>query len=134
MEAQKAGVWGIGYNTDMSIDAPAAVVTSVLWHWSAYYTVLVQSVIDGTFTTAPWFGSLKDGVVGIAPLNKNIAIDEKTAHIIEEEQQRIESGVFDVFSGVLITNKGKSVGREGESLPDDEIRNGINWYYRTVVE
>jgi basic membrane protein A and related proteins len=134
IEAEKAKVWGIGYNTDMSADAPAAVLTSVLWHWGSYYTFLVQSVIDGSFTTAPWFGSLKDGVVNIAPLNKNISLNEQTSRILEEERRRIEAGTFDVFSGVLETNKGKSIGREGESLPDDEIRNGINWYYRTVVE
>jgi basic membrane protein A len=134
IEAEKAKVWGIGYNTDMSANAPAAVLTSVLWHWGSYYTFLVQSVIDGSFTTAPWFGSLKDNVVNIAPLNKNISLNEQTAGILEEERRRIESGTFDVFSGVMKTNKGKNIGREGESLPDDEIRNGINWYYRTVVE
>jgi len=134
IEAEKAGVWGIGYNTDMSADAPAAVLTSVLWHWGSYYMFLVKSVIDGSFTTAPWFGSLKDDVVNIAPLNKNILLNEETTRIIEEERQRIESGAFDVFSGVMETNKGESIGREGEKLPDDEIRNGINWYYRTVVE
>jgi len=134
IEAEKAGVWGIGYNTDMSIDAPAAVLTSVLWRWGAYYTVLVQSVMDGSFTTAPWYGSLKDGVVDLAPLNKNILLNEETTRILEKERRRIESGAFDVFSGVMETNNGKSVGREGENLPDDEIRNGINWYYRTIVE
>jgi len=134
IEAEKAGVWGIGYNTDMSADAPDAVLTSVLWHWGSYYTFLVQSVIDGSFTTAPWFGSLKDGVVNIAPLSKNVFLKEQTAHIINEERLRIESGAFDVFSEVMKTNKGKNIGREGEKLPDDEIRNGINWYYRTVVE
>jgi len=134
IEAEKAKVWGIGYNTDMSADAPAAVLTSVLWRWGSYYTFLVQSVIDGSFETTPWFGSLKDGVVTIAPLNKNISLDEQTAGMLEEERRRIESGAFDVFNGIMETNKGKSIGREGEKLPDDEIRNGINWYYRTVVE
>jgi basic membrane protein A len=134
IEAEKAGVWGIGYNTDMSADAPAAVITSVLWRWGAYYTVLVQSVIDGTFTTAPWFGSLKDGIVDLAPLNKNIPLSIETASKIDGERQRLESGAFDVFSGVIETNKGKTIGKEGENLSDDEIRNGINWYYRTVIE
>jgi basic membrane protein A len=134
VEAEKAGVWGIGYNTDMSADAPAAVFTSVLWRWGAYYTFLVQSVIDGSFTTAPWFGSLKDGVVDIAPLNKRIPLSAETDRIIDEERRRIESGAFDVFSGVMETNKGKTIGKEGENLSDDEIRNGMNWYYRTIVE
>jgi len=133
-EAQKAGVWGIGYNTDMSADAPYAVITSVLWRWRAYYTFLVKSVMDGSFTTAPWYGSLKDGIVDLAPLNKNIPLNDETIRILEEERRRIESGVFDIFSGVLKTNDGKNIGRQGENLTDDEIRNGMDWYYRTVVE
>jgi basic membrane protein A len=135
IEAEKAGVWGIGYNTDMSANAPGAVLTSVLWHWGAYYTALVQSVMDGAFTTAPWFGSLKDGVVELAPLNKSIIKKDweaQTVRILEDERRRIESGEFDVFRGIMETNDGRTIGREGENLPDNEIRNGINWYYRTV--
>ena len=134
IEAEKAGVWGIGYNTDMSIDAEDAVLTSVIWNWGAYYTALVQSVIDGSFTTTPWFGSLKDRVVDIVPLNPKIPLDEKTPDILEEERQRIESGIYDVFYGVIKTNDGNSIGSEEKKLTDDEIRNGINWYYHTVVE
>ncbi|MDR2583717.1 MAG: BMP family ABC transporter substrate-binding protein [Fibromonadaceae bacterium] len=134
IEAERAGVWGIGYNTDMSVDAAGAVLTSVIWHWNAYYTALVQSVIDGSFTTTPWFGSLKDRVVDLVPLNKKIPFSDETSRILEEERQLIESGAYDVFSGVMKTNKGKSVGIEGKKLTDDEIRSGINWYYHTVVE
>ena len=134
IEAEKAGVWGIGYNTDMGADAPAAVITSAIKRWSPCYTFLVQSVIDGTFTTIPWGGSLKDGVVDIVPMNKSIPLKEETVRIVEEERRRIESGAFDVFSGVMETNNGKTIGMEGKNLSDDEIRNGMNWYYRTIVE
>jgi len=118
IEAERAGVWGIGYNTDMTSDAADAVLTSVIWHWSAYYIALVKSVMDGSFTTTPWFGSLKDRVVDLAPLNKKIPFNEETLRILEEERQRIETGAYDVF----------------ENLTDDEIRSGINRYYRTVIE
>jgi len=134
IEAEKAGVWGIGYNTDMSADAENAVLTSVIWHWSAYYTALVQSVIDGSFTTTPWFGSLKDRIVDLVPLNPKIPLNEETPRILEEERQRIESGVYDVFHGIMKTNEGKIIGKEGENLSDEDIRSGINWYYHTVIE
>ena len=133
-EAEKAGVWGIGYNTDMSIDAPDAVLTSVLFNWGTYYTALVQSVIDGTFTTTPWFGSLKDGIVGITQLNKKINWKPEILNMLKEEQQLIESGAFDVFSGVIETNDARSIGKDGVNFTDDEIRNGINWYYRIVEQ
>jgi len=134
IEAEKAKVWGIGYNTDMSADAADAVLTSVIWHWSAYYTFLVKSVIDGSFVTTPWFGSLKDRMVDIVPLNPNIPLPEETSRILEEERQHIESGTYDVFHGVMKTNDGKTVGVEGKNLADEEIRSGINWYYHTVIE
>ena len=46
--AQEKGVYSIGYNSDMSKEAPDACLCSVTWNWSAYYTSAVQSVIDGT--------------------------------------------------------------------------------------
>ena len=138
LEAEKSSaqgneVWGIGYNTDMSADAPAVVLTSVIWHWGAYYTGFVQSLINGTFSTAPYFGSLKDGIVDISPLNDRISWKPEQIRILEEERSRIESGVFEVFSGVMETSAGRLIGVEGKNLSDDEIRNGINWYYRTVI-
>ncbi|MCL1911350.1 MAG: BMP family ABC transporter substrate-binding protein [Leptospirales bacterium] len=138
VEAEKAGVWGIGYNNDMSVDAPSAVLTSVIWRWGAYYTILAQSVIDGTFTTSSYFGSLKDGIVDISPLNKNLNKDlnwkPEIIRVLVEERRRIESGAFDVFSGVLETNDGRRIGKAAENLSDDETRSGINWYYRTISE
>ena len=134
IEAEKAGVWGIGYNTDMSRNAPNAVLTSVVWHWGIYYTYLVQSIMDGSFTTTPWFGCLKDGIVDLTPLSRIVNISPDYISIFEEERRRIESDELQVFSGVLKTNDGRQIGRPNEVLPDTEIRNGINWYYRTVVE
>ena len=134
IEAEKAGVLGIGYNTDMSADAPAAVLTSVLWRWGMYYTALTHSVVNGDFTTTPWFGSLKDGIADIAPLNKNIHWEPAALTMLTEERQRIESGSFDVFSGIIETNDQKNIGKKGEDFTDEEIRSGMNWYYRTVIE
>jgi basic membrane protein A len=130
IEAERMGVWGIGYNTDMSIEAPGAILTSVLWNWGAYYISLVQSVIDGTFTTTSYFGSLKDGIVDIAPLSEHVRYRPE---ILDEERRRIESGEFDIFTGVMETNDGKQIGKAGETLSDETIRNGIDWHYRNVV-
>ena len=134
VEAEKAGVWGIGYNSDMIHEAPRAVLCSVLWHWGVYYTALVRSVMDGSFSTAPWFGSLKDGIVALSPLNPKMDWDAQTLNVLDEERRRIESGAFHVFGGILESNDGRRIGKEGEKLADEEIRSGINWYYRNIVE
>ena len=100
---------------------------------------MVQSVIDGTFTTTPWLGSLADGIVDLTPLNENIRWEspevlQNVRRIYQEERRRIESGAFDVFEGIIETNDNRRIGREGARLSDSEIQFGIDWYYHTVIE
>ncbi|MCL2029316.1 MAG: BMP family ABC transporter substrate-binding protein [Deltaproteobacteria bacterium] len=132
IEAERAGVWGIGYNSDMRREAPGAVLTSVIWNWGVYYSSMIRSIIDGTFTTEPYFAGLKEGLVDIAPLHGALATPEMEA-AVAEARERILKG-FDVFEGIIQTNDGLMVGKEGESLSDAEITGGINWYYRNITE
>jgi basic membrane protein A len=131
--AQTAGVWGIGFNCDMSVYAPASVLTSVVLHWGVYYSALVQSVIDGAFTTAPYFGGIADGVVDIAPLSAELTTAEM-AVMVEDARRRMIAGTFNVFDGELETNEGGIIGTKGQTLADPEIISNIHWYYRNVVE
>ncbi|MCL2094236.1 MAG: BMP family ABC transporter substrate-binding protein [Treponema sp.] len=134
IEAQRAGVWGIGYNTDMSHDAPEAVITSVLWHWGAYYIHLVESIMDGSFSTEPWYGSLADGIIDLSPISSVVPLDPATYALVNEERRRIETEELILFSGPLRTNEGATIGRAGAALPDFEVQFGIDWYYHTVEE
>ena len=63
LAAEEKGVWGVGYNSDMSKDAPKAVLTSTVWDWSAYYTAAVQRVIAGEWNGQNYFGGMADGLV-----------------------------------------------------------------------
>lgn len=130
--AQEAGIWGIGTNVDMSVRAPDAVLTSVIWNWGAYYIFLIGSVIDGSFTTEPYYGSLADGMVDIAPLNPALAAPGSEA-AVAEAKARIISGDFHVFGGVMETNDGRRIGTAGSTLSDSEITGGINWYYHNIT-
>jgi basic membrane protein A len=132
IEAQRAGVWGVGYNSDMKNEAPDAEIASVVWKWSVYYSHLVRSVIDGSFTTKPYLGDIKDGMVELASLNEAL-LPPGTADVIASARARILGG-FGVFDGVMETNDGQTVGQPGETLPDHTIRREVNWYYRNVVE
>lgn len=135
--AQDAGVWGIGYNSDLKADAPKAVITSVVWNWGVYYTRLLQSVIDGSFTAAPYLGGLDDGLVALTPLDRELlpaGREDEILEAVETARAKIESGAMDVFEGEMETNGGWIVGRAGERLSYEEISLGINWYYRNVIE
>ena len=130
--AQKAGVWGIGNNVDMSGEAPGAVLTSAVWNWASYYNILIGSIIDGNFTTEPYIGGLADGMVDISPLNPALATPEMEK-AVTGMKECIINGDFNIFEGEMETNDHRIVGSAGAALTDDEITGGINWYYRNII-
>ncbi|MEG1780586.1 MAG: BMP family ABC transporter substrate-binding protein [Clostridium sp.] len=132
LAAEEAGVFGVGYNSDMSKDAPKAVLTSSVWNWGAYYTTAVQSLMDGAWTGANYFGGLKEGLVDLAPLSDLCA--EGTKEKVEEAKAKIISGEWDVFDGVIECNDGTTVGTEGQPMPDADITGNIHWYFKNIVE
>ncbi len=131
LAAEQAGVYGVGYNSDMSKDAPKAVLTSVMWDWSVYYTKAVKSVIDGTWTGENYYGGMADGLVDIAPISSFAAAGTQDA--VDAARKNIVDGSFNVFDGAIATNDGKTVGKEGSTLSDSDITGKMNWYFKNVV-
>lgn len=129
--AQEKGVYGIGYNSDMSKETPKSCLTSVIWNWSAYYTAAVKSVIDGTWDGSNYYGGMAEGLVEITGLASFAA--DGTQQKVDEATAEILSGQNNVFDGVLKTNTGKKIGQKGKTLDDATITGKINWYYRNVV-
>lgn len=129
--AQEKGVYGIGYNSDMSKETPDSCLTSVIWNWSAYYTSAVKSIIDGTWDGSNYYGGMAEGLVSITDLASFAA--EGTQQKVDEATAEILSGDNNVFDGVLVTNTGKKIGKKGKTLDDATITGKIDWYYRNVV-
>lgn len=128
--AQEKGVYSIGYNSDMSKEAPEACICSVIWNWSAYYTSAVQSVIDGTWDGSNYYGGMNENLVSITPIADFAA--DTTQEKVNVAKQQILSGKNGVFDGVIETNTGATVGTAGKTLDDAVITGGINWYFKTV--
>lgn len=129
--AQERGVYGIGYNSDMSKETPDSCLTSVIWNWSAYYTSAVKSIIDGSWDGSNYYGGMAEGLVGITNLASFAA--EGTQEKVDEATAAILSGQSNVFDGVMTTNTGETIGQEDSTLDDATITGGINWYYHNVV-
>lgn len=128
--AQERGVYGIGYNSDMSKETPDSCLTSVIWNWSAYYTSAVKSIINGTWDGSNYYGGMAEGLVGITNLASFAA--DGTQEKVDEATAAILSGQNNVFDGVLKTNTGETIGAENQTLDDATITGGINWYYHNV--
>ena len=129
--AEEHGVWGVGYNSDMTKDAPGATLTSVMWDWSVYYTKAVQNVIDGTWVPGEkidnYFGDMADGLVVLGEFNTDLVTDEMIAQV-EEVKAKIVAGEWDVFDGVteIMDNEGVAHTLEGADY------GSCNWYYENV--
>ena len=129
--AEEHGVWGVGYNSDMTKDAPGATLTSVMWDWSVYYTKAVQNVIDGTWVAGEkvdnYFGDMADGLVTLGEFNADLVTDEMIAKV-EEVKAQIVSGEWDVFDGAteIMDNEGNAHTLEGADY------GSCNWYYENV--
>jgi basic membrane protein A len=89
--------------------------------------------MDGNFSTQPYLGDIRDGMVGITPLNVPLT-PSGAAEAVAVARMRMESGEFDVFEGVMETNDGRFIGEEGKQLSYEEIAGNINWYYRNVIQ
>lgn len=129
--AQQKNVYSIGYNSDMSKDAPDACLCSVIWNWSAYYTAAVQSVIDGTWDGSNYYGGMNENIVGITQLAD--FCKSGTQQKVDETKKDIISGKLGIFDGVIETNTGTTVGESRKTLKDSDITGNINWYFKTVT-
>ena len=129
--AQKYGVYGIGYNSDMSKEVPDSCLCSVVWNWSAYYTKAVNDVIQGTWSGENYYGGMAEGLVEVTELASFCA--PGTEEKVSEVSKAILNGTNNVFDGELKTNTGEVIGSEGSTLDDATITGGIDWYYENVV-
>lgn len=129
--AQEYGVYGIGYNSDMSKEVPRACLCSVIWNWSAYYTAAVDSIIEGTWNGENYYGGISEGLVQITELASFCA--EGTQEKVTEAYETLLDGSNNVFDGEMRTNTGEVIGSAGGTLDDATITGAMNWYYENVI-
>ncbi len=132
LAAEKAGKWGVGYNSNMTTDAPKATLASVMWDWGKYYTAAVQHVMDGSWVIGEkvedYFGGMEDGLVLLSELNEEL-VAEGTAEAVKTAADKITSGEWDVFDG-----KTEIEGADGQKHTLDGADYGsCNWYVANVV-
>ena len=108
LAAEKAGVFGCGYNSDMTADAPAAHLTAPVWNWDVYYKLAIQTAMECESADQfvekmggpAYYGGLNEGMVDVSPLSENCAAGTQDA--IDQVKALIASGEWDVFSGVKL--------------------------------
>jgi basic membrane protein A and related proteins len=117
--AEDAGIKWTGFNDDMERFAPNAWLTGLKWNWGPYYTDTARQVLKGEWKSDEYYGTMADGIVGLAPYGKSV--DEETKKRIEEKQQAIIDGEFDPFTGPIKDQDGKVRIPEGETATLEEL-------------
>ncbi len=154
--AANANVFGCGYNSDMTPDAPTAHLTAAIWHWDVYYATAMQAAMDceeasefvTKMGTPAYYGGLKENFVDVSPLSENCAPNTQKA--IDAVRKMIVDGEWDVFTGVklhidadgnvttenaaLMDNAGNEiVAAGGASVADGVITGTMNYFVAGVV-
>ena len=155
--AENAGVFGCGYNSDMTPDAPKAHLTAAIWNWNVYYRTAMEAAMNcgeaanfvPTMGSGAYYGGLKEGFVDVSPLSENCVAG--TQEIIDAVKAMMVNGEWDVFSGVklqiaadgtitkvdaaLMDNAGNEiVPAGGASVEDGVITGTMNYFVEGVQE
>lgn len=128
--AEENGIYCIGYNAYQPDVAPKALLTAPVWNWGVYYKQAVQDVMNDTWTNAPIWWGLKEGLLSLAPIADFVPADVKT--LVAQKQQEIVDGKFDVFVGPIKDNKGQERVAAGATM-SDESKLAFDWLVEGVV-
>lgn len=160
--AQENGVFGCGYNSDMTEQAPTGHITAAIWHWNVYYETAIKAAMDCGGDASKfvenmggnaYYAGLAEGFVDASPVNEATAAPDTNA-VMDAVRELIISGDWDVFSGVklsytvtdgkveitktdapLMDNAGNEiVAAGGPSVDDGVIKGSMNYNVAGVVE
>lgn len=129
--AEEAGMYSIGYNSDMSSFAPKAHLTSAIWNWGPVYTKTVEQVRDGSWKgdESIWW-SMEDGVVDIAPMGPMVPEDVKSA--VMDKRAELVKGNDICFVGPIKDQSGTIKIADGEKATDAQLHD-MMWFVEGVV-
>lgn len=128
--AEERDIWSIGYNMDNSKEYPNSFLTAAVWNWEAFYTPEILKCLQGKYQPNQYWEGVETGIVGLAPLTQNVKND--IHKVIEEKQDELYKGTFDVFYGPVVDDKGTIRIKDGENMPDDAMLNDFDWYVKGV--
>lgn len=128
--AEEKGLYGFGWDSDMSKYGPHAHLTANTENWGVYYIDEAKKVLDGTWTggrQTRW--GLKEGAVVIAPLNPAIPAD--VVRLFEAKKQAIIGGALVPFAGPIKDNHGALKVDAHSSISIDDLI-ALDWFVEGV--
>jgi len=129
--SQSKGIPWVGYDSNAKKFAPNSWLTAATYDWGPYYLSRVKAAMNGTWKTGFYYGSIKDGLITLAPYGPNVSA--KTKALIATKKTAIVQGTFYEFTGPLYDQSGKlrvPAGKKLTVLPD---LYSMNWLVKGVI-
>jgi basic membrane protein A and related proteins len=128
--AESKGVPWVGYDSDAHTFAKKQWLTAAVYNWGPYYLRRVKAAMSGSWKSGFYYGSIKDGMIGLAPYGPKVSTATKTK--IAAKKSAIVSGKFYEFAGPLYDQKGKLRVKKGQRLTVKDLY-AMNWLVRGVI-
>ncbi len=130
---QDRGKWSIGFQIDMSEEAPRAVAASMVYKWEAYLIPTIRAIVEGTWTPERpvWWKGIEAGVFDVEPIASwvpRVAVTD-----VERARAKMIAGELDPFEGPLYRNNGTLAVPEGK-VPSDRELWGMNYLVQGAVD
>jgi basic membrane protein A and related proteins len=120
----------VGYDSDARKFAPKQWLTAAIYNWGPYYLRKTKAAMNGTWKTGFYYGTIKDGMIGLAPYGPKVTA--KTKQAIARKRAAIVKGSFYEFAGPLYDQKGKLRVKKGVRLTVKQLY-AMNWLVKGVI-
>jgi simple sugar transport system substrate-binding protein len=128
--AEEAGVWAIGYASDMRRFAPTRQLTSMIVDWSSIYIQDAKDVMANSWAPqARWHGT-KEGVVKLAPIPEIVPADVRA--LVAKKAEDIKQGTLQPYAGEIKDQSGAVRVAKGKVMNEEEVR-AMNWLVAGMV-
>jgi basic membrane protein A and related proteins len=119
-----------GYDADQTAYAPDIWLTGTVYHWGPYYARRVKAAMDGSWKSDNYYGSISDGLVGLAPFGKSVPASVQQQ--IMAKMDALKSGSFYEFAGPLKDQTGAVHVPAGKKLSVADLYS-MDWFVQGVI-
>jgi basic membrane protein A len=128
--AQSKGLPWVGYDSDAKKFGPTSWLTAAVYNWGPYYLKRVQAAMNGTWKSGFYYGSIKDGMITLAPFGPKVSAETRQA--IAARRAQIVRGTFYEFTGPLYDQSGKLRVTQGKKLTVKQLY-AMDWLVKGIV-
>jgi basic membrane protein A len=128
--AESKGIPWVGYDSNAKKFAPKSWLTAAVYDWGPYYLRRVEAAMNGTWKTGFYYGSIKDGMIDIAPYGPKVT--KKTKAMIAAKKKALVKGTFYEFAGPLYDQSGKLKVKKGQKLNVKQLY-AMDWLVKGVI-